>query len=559
MSTEPTSNDDPKPEWLVKLCASLSESYDQDFDLWVDDKDAGWQHLAQENTEKVSLGNDVKSLEEFGRSDLSHFFEQVQSENQPSAKQLAGLQYLLAVPLSSPSGYEKYLATGLFRTDLPQLLVNMGKSILAKYQQENEIERLTEENKCFLHQVSEDFEKLTFLGFMAEHLSLADGSNSVDEILDKLLMRLGEAIETHTLCYLDCNEGLEPIIRAAWVDESVAMPRVDDQVIKNLVIEFQEDAKIQPIIKNAYNEDMRFPGVQDFVLVEVATSRSEIGWLLAVNRSPANRRLALDSTWRLSHHEFGTTEASLLTTAAAMLASHVSNLNLFQEREELLVNVVRALVSAVESKDEYTCGHSERVALYGKRLAKEVGYDTDECERLYLTGLLHDIGKIGISDAVLKKAGALTEEEFAEIKRHPDLGWSILRDLEQLNYVLPGVLHHHERVDGRGYPDQLAGDDIPQDGQLLALVDAFDAMTSDRPYRKGMPVAKAVEIFQEGAGVQWDRQLVDQFLSILPDIIEIKENYQRPPAPERKTHSKGCREVVVDTRTANCPPVCLSS
>ena len=143
--------------------------------------------------------------------------------------------------------------------------------------------------------------------------------------------------------------------------------------------------------------------------------------------------------------------------------------------------MVRSLVSALDAKDEYTCGHSERVALYGKILAEQAGYTEEERDRLYLTGLLHDVGKIGVSDAVLKKADKLTDEEFAEIKRHPDEGWAILQDLKQLQYVLPGVLFHHERVDGAGYPDGLAGTEIPKDGRLLAIVDAYDAMTSDRP------------------------------------------------------------------------------
>jgi len=216
-----------------------------------------------------------------------------------------------------------------------------------------------------------------------------------------------------------------------------------------------------------------------------------------------------------------------------MLASHAHNLSLLDERENLLLNMVRTLVSAIDSRDPYTCGHSERVARYGRRLAAAVGFDDEACERLYLTGLLHDIGKIGVSDAVLNKQGGLTPEEFAEIQQHPHLGWAILRELEQLEYVLPGVLHHHERYDGKGYPDGLAADATPLDGRLLAVVDAFDAMTSDRPYRQGMPVEKAIGILADGAGSQWDARLIETFMSILPDILEIKDNYQRPPLPSR--------------------------
>jgi len=250
----------------------------------------------------------------------------------------------------------------------------------------------------------------------------------------------------------------------------------------------------------------------------------------------------------------------LVPLALIKLRELENEADLVQLREEnrfflKQVSVVRTLVSAIESKDDYTCGHSERVARYGKRLAKEVGYDQEACERLYLTGLLHDVGKIGVSDAVLKKEGALTTEEFAEIQKHPELGWAILRELEHLDYVLPGVLHHHEREDGKGYPDQLGGDEIPRDGQLLAVVDAFDAMTSDRPYRKGMSVKKAVEIFKEGAGTQWNAALVEDFLKILPDILAIKDNYCRPPVPIREKGIPRSGVVIADSRTANCQPV----
>ena len=151
---------------------------------------------------------------------------------------------------------------------------------------------------------------------------------------------------------------------------------------------------------------------------------------------------------------------------------------------------------------------------------------------------MHDVGKIGVSDATLKKPGRLTPEEFAEIKRHPDEGWSILRDLSQLRYVLPGVLYHHEQYDGRGYPDGLAGEAIPLDGRLLAVADAYDAMTSDRPYRRGMPVARAEEILRAGAGAQWDPRIIATFFAIRDDIQRIQFGYERSDRPHR-SHAQG--------------------
>jgi HD-GYP domain-containing protein (c-di-GMP phosphodiesterase class II) len=309
----------------------------------------------------------------------------------------------------------------------------------------------------------------------------------------------------------------------------------------------------RPTVRNSIQpEDLGYGlrGIRELAIVPVSSTIAQLGWLLAINRSGRQAAMCAEVGWKLSQHELGTREASLLCTAAAMLASHANNLALLAEREALLVSVVRSLVSAVDSRDPYTCGHSERVALYARRLGQEIGLDEDASEKIYLTGLLHDLGKIGISDSVLKKNGPLTEQEFAEIQRHPDLGWAILRELEQFDYVLPGVLHHHERYDGKGYPDKLHGEETPLEGRLLAVVDAFDAMTSDRPYRTGMPMEKAIQILADGAGTQWDAYLVDAFLRILPDILEIRNSYQRPPLPDRKALAGKATTELVGTALA---------
>jgi HD-GYP domain-containing protein (c-di-GMP phosphodiesterase class II) len=215
-----------------------------------------------------------------------------------------------------------------------------------------------------------------------------------------------------------------------------------------------------------------------------------------------------------------------------VIASHASNLDLIREKEHLLTNMVRTLVSALDAKDAYTRGHSERVALFSKRIAEHLGYDPPAAEKLYLSGLLHDVGKIGVSDAVLRKPDKLTPEEFAEIKRHPDEGWAILRELDQLRYILPGVLHHHEQVNGTGYPDGLKGEEIPLDARIMAVADAYDAMTSDRAYRRGMQHEQAAEILRAGAGSQWDPKVVEAFFNVVDDITAIRYGYtqiERPP------------------------------
>ena len=194
-------------------------------------------------------------------------------------------------------------------------------------------------------------------------------------------------------------------------------------------------------------------------------------------------------------------------------------------------------MSTIETRDPYTRGHSERVARFAERLGQELRLSEEFCKRLNLMGLLHDVGKIGVSDAVLRKPGRLTDEEFAEIRQHPDQAWVILHELESLHYVLPGVEHHHERYDGSGYPDALAGKEIPLAARILSVADAYDAITSDRPYRKGMSQDKAEAILHEGAGTQWDPQVVEAFFRIMPEIIEIRESFADPYSPNRRLGS----------------------
>jgi putative nucleotidyltransferase with HDIG domain len=169
----------------------------------------------------------------------------------------------------------------------------------------------------------------------------------------------------------------------------------------------------------------------------------------------------------------------------------------------------------LDARDPYTAGHSKRVAEFSVLIAKQCNWSSKDIDLLNKSALLHDIGKIGIRDDVLLKEGKLTNEEFDQIKRHPVIGEEIVKGVqltEELLPILPGIKHHHERLDGCGYPDRLKGDEIPVFGRLIAVADAFDAMTSDRPYRKGMPIEKAFSILEEGKGTQWDPEFVDAFL-----------------------------------------------
>jgi HD-GYP domain-containing protein (c-di-GMP phosphodiesterase class II) len=190
-----------------------------------------------------------------------------------------------------------------------------------------------------------------------------------------------------------------------------------------------------------------------------------------------------------------------------------------REREEkngqMLDSYFATLAATLDARDAYTAGHSLRVAEYSVMIGRMGGLNEADLDLLRKTALLHDIGKIGVADAVLLKNGKLTDEEFDQIKMHPVMGESILRQVEPADAMapyLPGVRSHHERYDGKGYPDQLAGKNIPLFGRIIAVADAYDAMTSDRPYRKGMKEEKAIMILEEGNGTQWDPYFAELFV-----------------------------------------------
>lgn len=222
-----------------------------------------------------------------------------------------------------------------------------------------------------------------------------------------------------------------------------------------------------------------------------------------------SRLLAISQT---SDDEFGTIEVQLMESVAMILRGHLEIHRQFEQMREMFEGTVRALVSAIDAKDPYTCGHSSRVSEMAECLAADFGMTPHEIETVRMAGLLHDIGKIGVSDAVLRKPGRLNDSEFDEIKKHPELGYRILSGVQQFAEILPGVRFHHESWDGRGYPQGLAGEKIPLIARVLAVADAFDAMTSTRPYRNGMPIGQVEGIFREGAGKQWDAEIVGLLL-----------------------------------------------
>lgn len=238
--------------------------------------------------------------------------------------------------------------------------------------------------------------------------------------------------------------------------------------------------------------------LSQFILVPLCSNDRHFGAILAINRRDGQ--------------DFGSEEIRFVGAVAQRASTFLENARLYDDLDQLFMGTLHALVSSIDAKDPYTCGHSQRVAWLARHIARLAGVAEAECRRAYLGGLLHDIGKIGVSEAVLCKEGLLTPDEYEEVKRHPRIGANILQGVRQIDDIIPGVLHHHDRYDGAGYPFALKGDEIPLLGRMVCLADCFDAITSSRTYRKARPIQAACRELLACAGSQFDPVLTELFL-----------------------------------------------
>ncbi|HEY9766048.1 MAG TPA: HD-GYP domain-containing protein, partial [Chroococcales cyanobacterium] len=190
----------------------------------------------------------------------------------------------------------------------------------------------------------------------------------------------------------------------------------------------------------------------------------------------------------------------------------IENANLKLDLELLFRDGLLALVNLIEASDSYTRGHSERVTAYSGLIAREMDLGQEPLALIETAGMLHDIGKIGIDGDIIRKPSKLNDEEFLAIQRHPSIGFNAVKDIRQLSHVLPGILNHHERFDGRGYPQKLVGVEIPLVARIIAIADTYDAMTSTRPYRPALDREVAIQEIERCAGTQFDPMIVPFFI-----------------------------------------------
>ena len=243
-------------------------------------------------------------------------------------------------------------------------------------------------------------------------------------------------------------------------------------------------------------------------------SMAKIKSMICVPIMVKNANLGIIVFGHEKHNMYSNDHLKLFWAIAFQTAVSIENAKLYSVLEETFFQTIKALAESLEMRDPYTGGHTQRVMNYSMVIGSSMGLSKAYMSRLKLAALMHDIGKIGIGDSILLKGGKLTSEEFKIMKKHTEYGSEVLKNIKHFNDILPGVRNHHERYDGKGYPDGLKGEKIPLMGRIIAVADSFDAMVSDRPYRKALDLEFAIDELKQNAGTQFDPKIVKAFVKV---------------------------------------------
>lgn len=379
----------------------------------------------------------------------------------------------------------------------------------------------------YASQISRDFEELVWTREFAKRIQQTDIRNTLSEFASRIFPTLKETVQAAQLVWLKYSHPVSKLNSvpafAEMTLQNLGLEILSETSIEKILTRYSERGRTQPVVCN-HCSSLELAGLSSFILTPIQSKAHEFGWILAVNRNDDLE--AFDSgfaeeTLGFQAPEFGSFEAGLMQSTASFLASHANNSALYTEQKTLLTGVIKELVNSIDVKVCGTSGHSERVAKIAKKLAQEMQLPAKDCDEIYLAGLLHDVGKIGLPDKILFKENKLTSEELEVLKQHPVIGFELLKQLKQMIRILPGVLHHHESLDGTGYPDGLVGDSIPLPARIIAVADAIDALISDQPHRKGLPLHMAEEIFATNKGPRWDPSVVDALFAAKEEILLI--------------------------------------
>jgi HD-GYP domain-containing protein (c-di-GMP phosphodiesterase class II) len=394
------------------------------------------------------------------------------------------------------SSYQRSPGADEMNRFLTQIATLLEDRLTCQQEMEQMAEELTDnfEQLCFYARIATRVKTITFSSEMLRNL--------IEDLLDTMktdiaFARLPERAEYDILVST-------PLVANNVVDQDVFINRLIESIPQH-----------SPSLEDDYfivNDSRLIPEYSDhalepyrFLVVKMKHDGNFYGWMGLVSFN-------LGEIFRRS-------ELRILSSMAEQVAVVITNSDLYRDRERFVINMVKSLVYAIEAKDDYTRGHSERVCRYSLLMADKLGLNEEEKKVLQWASILHDSGKIGIPESILNKPWRLADEEYQIIMSHPQKGHTILEPLQELHGALPGMLHHHERYDGKGYPHGLKGKDIPLEARIIAVADTFDAITSDRAYRPAKSPEEALKEIEKVAGTQLDPELVEVFKKVCKEDL----------------------------------------
>lgn len=379
----------------------------------------------------------------------------------------------------------------LAKVENPEPLLNMAAYCIENsFRHEEEIDDLSAEIVNLYQELSLIYSLSSKLGSELDIRAISD--QVVDEISKTLEVR------TIIIMLLDEKNGMLTVQSCTGVElEAIANISVDASTEPFARIFSKKMAMV--ISAEVTTNPLPF-SLKTSLCVPLVTDNRNIGLLVARDKR--------------SGEEFRSPEIKLIDALSGEIASAIKKAQLYERNNRLFISTVEALASAIDAKDPYTYGHSRRVAQITSDICREIGMSSEEINSTRLAALLHDIGKIGTPEHILQKPGRLQLDEIEKIKEHPLQGAQMLSTIDELRDVVDWIKHHHERYDGKGYPDSKAAGDIPLQSRIISIADSYDAMTSDRPYRKGMDPSKVLDIMNDLTGSQYDPELFRAFKAV---------------------------------------------
>jgi putative nucleotidyltransferase with HDIG domain len=343
----------------------------------------------------------------------------------------------------------------------------------------------------------QSFEELTTLYRLVEIIAEA---KTLERVLNSLLDLVSEIIS--------CQGAMLFLVDEKTGEVDIALKRNISRKIEQKVNLQNKQKVIEWTLKKG--KTIAMPDIEEdpsdsekvtFVLVPLIAHDKPVGLIDIITDTPEG--------------DITTKDLSLLTILAKQAALSIENVKLYESMKRDQISIIRALSSTVDAKDHFTLGHSQKVSEYSLKIAEAMGLPERDVENIKYAALLHDIGKIAIPDDIIKKPTKLTPEEFEKVRKHPVIGAMIIKEIESLAPMVPIILHHHERYDGKGYPDGIKGDAIPLGARIVHVTDAYDTMVSARAYRDMIPQELAVSELRKNAGTQFDPAVVEAFITIL--------------------------------------------